>query len=155
MATEFIPAAGIGLKDLTEASLMSSLADELPREEVRKTGQKGIGHTWQRYTCPGKLPLCPLHPRNPHEWSRYWFQKNSKRFCISHRRFCRSNGGNVSAEMQNSVRDISTKGDTPLVVADDTGILGVIRLKDIVKKVSMKDYCSLEYGYKIHYDHRR
>ena len=32
------------------------------------------------------------------------------------------------------VDDVSVKGDTPLVVANETGVLGVIRLKDIIKK---------------------
>ncbi len=37
-------------------------------------------------------------------------------------------------KMKKVVEDVSIKGDTPLVVANENGVMGVIRLKDIVKK---------------------
>jgi K+-transporting ATPase ATPase B chain len=42
-------------------------------------------------------------------------------------------GGEFAPEIQNTVAQISTSGGTPLVVAENSRVLGVIRLKDIVK----------------------
>jgi potassium-transporting ATPase ATP-binding subunit len=39
-----------------------------------------------------------------------------------------------SEEIKKVVNDVSVKGDTPLVVANEKEVLGVIRLKDIMKK---------------------
>jgi K+-transporting ATPase ATPase B chain len=49
-------------------------------------------------------------------------------------KYIESNGGSVPAEIRNIVDEIAVKGDTPLVVASNTQVLGVIRLKDIVKQ---------------------
>ncbi len=49
------------------------------------------------------------------------------------RRFVLEQGGQDDKAVMNSVEEISRSGGTPLVVADGARILGVIRLKDIVK----------------------
>ena len=135
MATEFIPAAGIGLKDLTEASLMSSLADETPEgRSIVKLAKKELDIRGRDIHAPENSHFVPFTPETRMSGVDIGSRRIRKGSASAIEDFVRSNGGNVSAEMQNSVRDISTKGDTPLVVADDTGILGVIRLKDIVKK---------------------
>ena len=42
-------------------------------------------------------------------------------------KYIESNGGSVPAEIRNIVDEIAVKGDTPLVVASNTQVLGVIR----------------------------
>jgi K+-transporting ATPase ATPase B chain len=42
-------------------------------------------------------------------------------------------GGSWPAEIERTVEDVARRGSTPLVVADEARVLGVIELKDIVK----------------------
>ncbi|NVL83786.1 potassium-transporting ATPase subunit B, partial [Escherichia coli] len=44
-----------------------------------------------------------------------------------------SKGGVVPDDVRATVQAISKKGGTPLVVADNSNVVGVIELKDIVK----------------------
>ena len=135
MATEFIPAAGIGLKDLTEASLMSSLADETPEgRSIVKLAKKELDIRGRDIHAPENSHFVPFTPETRMSGVDIVSRRIRKGSASAIEDFVLSNGGSVPDEMQNTIRDISTKGDTPLVVADDTGILGVIRLKDIVKK---------------------
>jgi K+-transporting ATPase ATPase B chain len=49
------------------------------------------------------------------------------------RRYVETQGGRYPAEVARSVDDVARRGGTPLVVADDGRVLGVVELKDIVK----------------------
>ena len=49
------------------------------------------------------------------------------------RRYIEQNGGLYPKAVEQIVMEVSTHGGTPLVVADGSRILGVIRLKDVVK----------------------
>ena len=56
-------------------------------------------------------------------------------------------GGTYSGECDQVLKSIATRGGTPLVVAKDHRILGVIYLKDIIKdgdilNISKKEYAS-------------
>ncbi len=65
-------------------------------------------------------------------------------------------GGMYSEECDNVVKSIASKGGTPLVVAKNHKILGVIYLKDIIKQGVKKKNCrSAENGHQNHYDYRR
>jgi len=49
------------------------------------------------------------------------------------RLFVEAQGGHYPAEIRAAVEGISREGGTPLVVAEDARVLGVVQLKDIVK----------------------
>jgi K+-transporting ATPase ATPase B chain len=49
------------------------------------------------------------------------------------RRWIQDQGGTVPDELDEIVQAVATGGGTPLVVAEDTEVLGVIHLKDVVK----------------------
>jgi len=135
MATEFVPAAGIGLKDLMEASLMSSLADETPEgRSIVKLAKTDLDIRGKDIHPPESSHFVPFTPETRMSGVDIGSRKIRKGSAAAIEDFVRSNGGSVTDEMQSIIREISQKGDTPLAVADDTGILGVIRLKDIVKK---------------------
>ncbi|MDW7732742.1 MAG: potassium-transporting ATPase subunit KdpB [Methanolobus sp.] len=135
MATEFIPAAGIELKDLMEASLMSSIADETPEgRSIVKLAKKELNVRGKDIHAPETSRFVPFTPETRMSGVDIGSKKIRKGSAGAIEDFVRSNGGSVSDEIKSMIKDISKKGDTPLVVADDTGILGVVRLKDIVKK---------------------
>ena len=65
-------------------------------------------------------------------------------------------GGMYSPDCDRVVKSIASKGGTPLVVAKNHKILGVIYLKDIIKQgVKEKFADRAENGHQDHYDHRR
>jgi K+-transporting ATPase ATPase B chain len=49
------------------------------------------------------------------------------------RKFVGENGGRTPEQVDRAVQDVSEQGGTPLVVAKDNWVLGVVHLKDIVK----------------------
>jgi K+-transporting ATPase ATPase B chain len=48
-------------------------------------------------------------------------------------RFVSEHGGELDRRIREVVEDVAKKGSTPLVVAEDSRVLGVVELKDIVK----------------------
>ncbi|MCC6379798.1 MAG: potassium-transporting ATPase subunit KdpB [Burkholderiales bacterium] len=48
-------------------------------------------------------------------------------------RFVASQGGTVSIEVKRIIDEVARRGSTPLVVAENAAVLGVVELKDIVK----------------------
>lgn len=72
------------------------------------------------------------------------------------RQYVTAAGGSYSKECDETVKNISSQGGTPLVVAKNHRILGVIHLKDIVKKGVKERFAgSLQNGPSDHYDYRR
>ena len=49
-------------------------------------------------------------------------------------RFVKNRGGLLPADLQARVDEVARRGSTPLVVADDTRVLGIVELKDVVKE---------------------
>ncbi|MDE2252485.1 MAG: potassium-transporting ATPase subunit KdpB, partial [Gammaproteobacteria bacterium] len=49
-------------------------------------------------------------------------------------RFVKDRGGLLPADLQARVDEVARRGSTPLVVADDTRVLGIVELKDVVKE---------------------
>jgi len=57
----------------------------------------------------------------------------SGRFFQCNQKFIENNNGFFPENVEEIVSDLSRKGATPLVVAENNQVLGVIHLKDIVK----------------------
>ena len=49
-------------------------------------------------------------------------------------KFARDAGGSIPQELDGIVERISKSGGTPLVVAENNRVLGVIHLKDVIKE---------------------
>ena len=140
MATEFIPAPGVKIEELADAAQMASLADETPEGRSiavlakEKYGLRG------RDVADAPRPVCSLHRPNPHE--RRGSRRRQRRGQAPHpqRRggirfpIRRATGRRCGTRRSRPVvEEIAGSGATPLVVADNARVLGVIRLKDIVK----------------------
>ncbi|MBF0522050.1 MAG: potassium-transporting ATPase subunit KdpB [Candidatus Omnitrophica bacterium] len=135
MATQFIAADGISEKELIEAAIYSSLADETPE------GRSVIVLAKERLKIEGKDIL----PPEGSVFIPFSAQSRMSGVDIGSRRirkgaedgigqFVKNNGGAVSPEVYKIIEDISFEGGTPLVVAENGKVLGVIQLKDIIKK---------------------
>lgn len=135
MATEFIPAEGVELREFMETTLMSSLADETPEgRSIVKLVKKELKIHGKNIRPPEDSHFIPFTPETRMSGVDIGSKKIRKGSADAVKKFVESNGGNVTVEIKKVVEQISVKGDTPLVVADYNQVLGVIRLKDIVKK---------------------
>jgi K+-transporting ATPase ATPase B chain len=135
MATEFIPVEGLDIKELMEAALMSSLADETPEgRSIVKLVKKELRVHGRDIHPPEDSHFIPFTPETCMSGVDIGSKRIRKGSADAIKEFVESNGGNVSTEIKKVVEQVSVKGDTPLVVADFNKVLGIIRLKDIVKK---------------------
>ncbi|MGZ4688484.1 MAG: potassium-transporting ATPase subunit KdpB [Acidimicrobiia bacterium] len=134
-AAELRPAPGVDERDLADAALLSSLADETPE------GRSILELTEQRYgISPREIPGAELVAFTAQtRMSGLDFDGHSirKGAADSVRHWVEENGGTVPVELMDQVDEIAGLGGTPLVVASKNGAgakaLGVIYLKDTVK----------------------
>ena len=135
MATEFITSAGTSAKDLMEASLMSSLADETPEgRSIVKLAKKELKIRGRNIHPPKNAIFVPFTPETRMSGIDIESNKIRKGSSDAIEEFVKNNGRLFSEKIKKIVNDISVNGDTPLVVANEKGVMGVIRLKDIIKK---------------------
>jgi K+-transporting ATPase ATPase B chain len=133
-ATEFRPAPGIDPRQLAESAQLSSLADETPegrsivilaKEQYGLRGRdlRDLGGHFIPFTASTRMSGVDLPDG----------RRIRKGAADAIDAFVRSNGGELPDEVRRDVGTIAGAGGTPLVVAEDGRVLGVIYLKDIVK----------------------
>jgi K+-transporting ATPase ATPase B chain len=128
-ASDFIPAPGIAMGRLIEAAELASLADETPEGKsivalARRLGSNGVS------TDPKSMTFVPFSAAT--RMSGVDFDSRTIRKGADDA-MGRWSGRAVPAEVTESVSTIGRSGGTPLVVGENTTILGTIHLKDIVK----------------------
>jgi potassium-transporting ATPase ATP-binding subunit len=132
-ASEFIPAPGVSDREFAEAAQFASLADETPegrsivvlaKEKYgireRQLGEKGVEF----------VPFTAQTRMSGVDYDGTHLRKGAAD-AIKH--FVEQEGGQVPPEVDAAVQGIAEQGGTPLVVAKDNFVLGVIHLKDVVK----------------------
>jgi K+-transporting ATPase ATPase B chain len=133
-ASEFRPAPGVDPERLAEAAQLSSLADETPE------GRSIVVLAKEQYGLRGR----DLHDLGGHfvpftattrmsGVDRTDGRRVRKGAADAIAAFVRANGGELADEVRADVATIAGAGGTPLVVAEDAHVLGVIYLKDVVK----------------------
>jgi K+-transporting ATPase ATPase B chain len=138
MATNFIPAEGIKVEELANAAQLSSLSDETPegrsivilaKEKFNIRGREvhQLNATFIPFTAQSRMSGVDLRTDDN---TIHRIRKGSSEAI---RTFVQNNNGFYPQEIQNIVSDLARQGATPLVVAEDKKVLGVIHLKDIVK----------------------
>ena len=133
-ATEFIPVKGIDKKELIEASLLSSLADETPEgRSIVILAKKELGVRGRDIRAPENSNFVPFTPETRMSGIDYGTNKVRKGAGSSVQEFAKGYKCTIPLDVNEIVDEVSRNGDTPLVVADCKGVFGVIRLKDVVK----------------------
>ncbi|MCX6825776.1 MAG: potassium-transporting ATPase subunit KdpB [candidate division Zixibacteria bacterium] len=139
MATEFIPAPMYLTQHLAEAAQLASLADETPEgRSIVVLAKEKFDLRAQTLTL-SQARFIPFSAQTRISGVDIFEPDGSIALRIrkgaidSIRSYVEQNGGVFPDEVQRVVEAISATGGTPLAVADDTGVLGVIHLKDIVK----------------------
>ena len=132
-ATEFVAAPGIPQALLADAAQLSSLADETPegrsivilaKERYGLRGRELAAHeaSFVPFTAQTRMSGVNLDGRE--------IRKGAVDAVI---KYLQAHGTVLPNEVQHSVETIARTGGTPLVVAENQRVLGVIHLKDIVK----------------------
>ncbi len=139
MADEFIPVAGVTERTLAEAVLLASLADETPEgRSIVSLAKSRYGIAERRAARRRRSWLnSPRRRASPASICRAALcaRARSMRSSRSPRRWPvqAATPGAPQADFTQAVDRIARSGGTPLAVASNKQLLGVIHLKDIVK----------------------
>jgi potassium-transporting ATPase ATP-binding subunit len=131
LASEFIPMPGVSETELAEVAQMASLADETPegRSIVVLAKQYGIrehdmaGARFVPFTAQTRMSGVDMDGRQ--------LRKGAGDAVIQ---FVANEGGRPPGELQPALDRIGREGGTPLAVARNSQVMGVIYLKDTIKE---------------------
>lgn len=132
-ASVFIPITGVTEKALADAAQLSSLADETAegrsivvlakeRFDLRGRDIKALGASFVPFTAKTRMSGIDFQG-----------QQIRKGAAEAVKAFVLANGGDYPEECHEIVKKVANDGGTPLVVARNNQVLGVIYLKDVVK----------------------
>ena len=133
MATEFNPAPGVSVEKLADAAQLASLADETPEGRSIVTLAKEKFNLRGREIAQKDTTFVPFTAQTRMSGVDFGSVKIRKGAAESVKTWVTSLGGTYPQEVSAEVERISRSGGTPLVVTEDSRVLGVILLKDIVK----------------------
>jgi K+-transporting ATPase ATPase B chain len=131
-ASEFIPMPGVAEAELAEAAQLASLADETPegRSIVVLAKQYGIREHDMSSGDATFVPFTAQTRMSGVDWNGQQLRKGAGDSVIA---WVRDQGGEAPPELQAQLDRIGREGGTPLAVARDSQILGVVYLKDTIK----------------------
>lgn len=142
-ACEFIPVDGIDIKELANAAQLSSLADETPEgRSVVVLAKEQFGIRGRNINELG-MKFVPFSATTRMSGVDYSGNEIRKGAADAVRQYVVENGGIYSKECDEVVKRVSNQGGTPLVVAKNYNILGVIYLKDIIKEGVQEKFADL------------
>ncbi|MBY3029754.1 potassium-transporting ATPase subunit KdpB [Rhizobium leguminosarum] len=137
-ATTFRPVRGVSEQDLADAAQLASLADETPegrsivvlakeKYAIRGRDMASLKATFVPFTAQTRMSGVDLDGSS--------IRKGAVDAVLAHVNGDASskNGSEVVRELQSIADEVAKSGGTPLAVARDGRLLGVIQLKDIVK----------------------
>jgi len=138
MATNFIPAEGVTIQELADMAQLSSLSDETPegrsivilaKEQFNIRGREvdEINAVFIPFTAQSRMSGVDY---KTNDGELHQIRKGSSEAI---RTFVQNKNGFYPQKIHEIVSELSKQGATPLVVAKDNKILGVVHLKDIVK----------------------
>jgi K+-transporting ATPase ATPase B chain len=133
-ASEFIAVDGTPVKELADAAQLSSLADETPEGRsivILAKEQFGIRG---RKMSELNAEFIPFTAKTRMSGVDFGGNEVRKGAAEAIKEYVLSKGEKYSEECNEAVRSVSNLGGTPLVVAKNGKVLGVIHLKDIVKQ---------------------
>ena len=147
-ATAFVPVSGVSEKELADAAQLASLADETPE------GRSIVVLAKEKYGIRGRdihelgakfIPFTAQSRMSGVEINGTWIRKGAIDAVLDYLKSSKTvsvgaaaaRKTSVSAELEREVHTIAEgiakSGGTPLAVAKDGKLLGVVQLKDIVK----------------------
>ncbi len=133
LASEFIPMPGVTEAELAEVAQLSSLADETPEGRsivvlakqfgIREHDMAKLNAEFVPFTAQTRMSGVDLDGRR--------LRKGAGDAVIN---FVTDGGGRPPGELAPVLERISREGGTPLAVARDSQVMGVVYLKDTIKE---------------------
>ena len=142
-AHAFIPVDGADERELADAAQLSSLADETPE------GRSIVVLAKERFGIRGRnmeelqAEFVPFTAKTRMSGVDYQGIRIRKGAADAVKAYVTAQGGSFSSQCQEVVNRIAGQGGTPLVVARDDRVLGVVELKDIVKQGVKEKFADL------------
>ena len=138
MATDFLPAEGVTILELADAAQLSSLSDETPegrsivilakeKFNIRAREVNELQAVFIPFSAQTRMSGVDIKTA---DGKLLQIRKGSSEAI---RTFVQNNNGFYPKKIEDIVSELSRQGATPLVVAENKDVLGVIHLKDIVK----------------------
>ncbi len=133
LASEFVPMPGVSEAELAEVAQLASLADETPegRSIVVLAKQYGIREHDLATLHAEFVPFTAQTRMSGVDLDGQRLRKGAGDSVI---KMVEDEGGRPPAELRPALDRIAAEGGTPLAVARDNQVLGVIHLKDTVKE---------------------
>jgi K+-transporting ATPase ATPase B chain len=132
-AVEFMPMPGVEVEELAEAAQMSSLSDETPEGRSIVVLAKTYGireHTFAGHE-PNFIPFSAQTRMSGVDFNGTRLRKGAGDAIED---WVAGEGGRAPQELRAQLDRIGREGGTPLAVARNERVLGVIYLKDVVKE---------------------
>ena len=142
-AYEFIPVDGTDIQELADVAQLSSLADETPEGRsvvILAKEQFGIRERDLQDKGMEFIPFTAITRMSGVDYDGNEIRKGA---ADAIKNYVISAGSKYSDECDKVVKEIATKGGTPLVVAKNHKVLGVIYLKDIIKQGIKEKFADL------------
>jgi K+-transporting ATPase ATPase B chain len=132
-ATEFIPASGMDVRSLADAAQLASLADETPegrsivvlakeKYNIRERDIHALGAKFVPFSANTRMSGVNLNGREIRKGAADAVEE-----------YVQKQGGEFPQGIRNIIENIARQGGTPLVVAENVKVFGVVRLNDIIK----------------------
>lgn len=142
-ANAFIPVDGVSEQDLADAAQLSSLADETPEGRSVVILAKEKFNIRGRELSDKNMTFIPFTAKTRMSGVDYDGNEIRKGAADTMEKYVTESGGIYSEKCDRIVKEIANKGGTPLVVAKNHKILGVIHLKDIIKQGVKEKFADL------------
>lgn len=142
-ANAFIPVDGVSEQELADAAQLSSLADETPEGRSVVILAKEKFNIRGRELSDKNMTFIPFTAKTRMSGVDYDGNEIRKGAADTMEKYVTESGGIYSEKCDRIVKEIANKGGTPLVVAKNHKILGVIHLKDIIKQGVKEKFADL------------
>jgi K+-transporting ATPase ATPase B chain len=135
MATELIAADGDNREAMFEAALLSSLSDETPEgRSIVILCKNELGIKGRDIRAPEGAVFVPFSAQTRMSGIDASGRCIRKGSADAIEEFVKASGGVFPEPVKQRVQAIASQGDTPLVVADSGHVIGIVRLKDVLKQ---------------------
>ncbi|MCY9692599.1 potassium-transporting ATPase subunit KdpB [Paenibacillus alginolyticus] len=133
MASEFVPVNGVAAKDITFTSLQASVKDETPEGRSIVELANKLGETWQADSYQG-AEVVEFTAETRMSGLNLADGKQIRKGAVDAiKKYVAAMGGKIPSDLEAVTNRIAKAGGTPLAVAVNERIYGVIYLKDTVK----------------------
>ena len=142
-ACAFIPVQGVTEQELADAAQLSSLADETPEGRSVVILAKEKFNIRGRDLADKNMSFIPFTATTRMSGVDFGGNEIRKGAADAMQAYVTAAGGSYPADCDRAVTEIAKMGGTPLVVAKNHKILGVIHLKDIIKDGVQEKFADL------------